>query len=147
MTNTNQQHTDNDDIDLRELLATLSDGKWLILFLMIISLLFSFIYAFGATPIYRADSLLQIESERAGIPGLEEIAGIGSDNASASTELQILKSRKIIGKAVSDLKLDIIAAPKKVPLLSNLSRRFAKEDEANFIPFNISWLNPYIWSN
>ncbi|GAA0423529.1 polysaccharide biosynthesis tyrosine autokinase [Cocleimonas flava] len=146
MSTTNQQYSDNDEIDLRELLTTLLDGKWLILSLIIASLLLALIYAFGATPIYRADTLLQIEAEKAGIPGLEEITGLGSDNASASTELQILKSRKIIGKAVHDLKLDIIATPKKIPLFSNLSKRFLKESDINFVPFNISWLSSYSWA-
>ncbi|WP_299873323.1 polysaccharide biosynthesis tyrosine autokinase [uncultured Cocleimonas sp.] len=146
MSTTNQQHTDDDEIDLRELLATLLDGKWLIFTLMFASLLLASIYAFGKAPIYRADSLLQIEAEKAGIPGIEEIAGLGGDSASAGTELQILKSRKIIGKAVSDLKLDIIATPNKIPLFSNLSKRFVKEDNVNFIPFNISWLNTYSWA-
>ncbi|MEB8430950.1 polysaccharide biosynthesis tyrosine autokinase [Cocleimonas sp. KMM 6892] len=147
MTTTNQQHTEDDEIDLRELLATLLDGKWLILSLMISSLLLAIIFAFGKTPIYRADSLLQIEAEKAGIPGIEELAGLGGVSASAGTELQILKSRKIIGKAVSDLKLDIIATPKKIPFFSNLIKRFVEENESNYAPFNSSWLSPYSWSH
>ncbi len=147
MSTTDQQHNIDDEIDLRELLATLLNDKWLILILMLISLFLSAIYAFGASPIYRADSLLQVEEKTAGIPGIEELAGLASDSASASTELQVLKSRKIIGKAVKELKLDIIATPNRVPLLGNLSKHFVEENEIGFVPFNLSWLKNYSWSH
>ncbi len=138
---------DDDEIDLLELIGTLLEGKWLILLIALLFLFFSFIYAFGKTPIYRADALLQVESEKAGIPGIEELAGLGNESSSAGTELEILKSRKITGSAITDLKLNIKTRPKTIPLLSNLSKRFVKENEIDFVPFDFSWLDKYTWSN
>ena len=125
---------DDDEIDLLELLGTLLEGKWLIFLFMLIAVGLAFIYAFGQQSIYKADALLQVESKTAAVPGIEELAGFGGDDTSVSAELELIKSRKIIGQAVDELKLDLIAAPKKFPLLSNVHQRFFSPDETKKFP-------------
>jgi len=120
--NTNNQS--DDEIDLRELLGTILEGKWLIAFMSLVFIFGAFIYAYGQDPVYKADSLLQVESQKSGIPGIEELAGLEADDASVGTEIEIIKSRKILDKAVKNLRLDIIAYPKRIPLLGNLSKKF-----------------------
>ena len=123
---TSQQ--DDDEIDLIDFFQTLLDRKWLILFFSLLGLALAFIYAFGATPVFKADALLQVESQKATIPGIEDITGLGGNDVSVGTEIEIIKSRKIIGNAVTDLRLDITAKPKRVPLLGNLYSRFMNGD-------------------
>ena len=146
---TNSQ--EDDEIDLRELLGTILSEKWLILFFTIVFILLAFVYAFGSTPIYKADSLLQVESQKAAIPGLEELSGLGGDDASVGTEVEIIRSRKIIGQAVEKLKLDISAHPKRIRLLSNLYRRFFSPDDVKKPSFFWDSLNTffhqYAWGN
>ena len=125
---------DDDEINLLELLGTLLEGKWLIFLFMLIAVGLAFIYAFGQQSIYKADALLQVESKTAAVPGIEELAGFGGDDTSVSAELELIKSRKIIGQAVDELKLDLIAAPKKFPLLSNVHQRFFSPDETKKFP-------------
>lgn len=122
--NQSKLSTEEEEIDLLDFLQTLLDGKWLILFFSLLGIILAFIYAFGATPVYKADALLQVESQKAVIPGIEDITGLGGNDVSVGTEIEIIKSRKIIGNAIDSLKLDITAKPKRVPLLGNLYNRF-----------------------
>ena len=55
---------EDDEIDLRELLHTILSGKWRILFYTLLATIFAFIFAFGQTPVYKADALLQVEKEK-----------------------------------------------------------------------------------
>lgn len=120
---------EDDEIDLLQLFHTIWHGKWLIFLFTLIAIILAFIYAFGQTPIYKADALLQVEKKKAAIPGIEEIAGLGGDDTSVGTELEIIKSRKILGQAVKALTLDISADPKRVLLLGNLYQRFFNPGE------------------
>jgi len=123
------EQIDEDEIDLLELFRTLLNGKWIILLFTLLAMIAAFVYAFGKTPIYNADALLQVETEKAGIPGLDDIAGLSGDDTSVGTEIEIIKSRKILGNAIESLSLDIVAHPKKMPLIGNLSKRFFADDE------------------
>jgi len=143
---------EDDEIDLLELFYTISSGKWHILFYTLLAILFAFIFAFGQTPVYKADALLQVEKEKNAIPGLDDLAGLGSGNdASVGTEIELIKSRKILGEAVKALKLDITAHPKRIPLLGNLHKRFISPEESKKLP--LVWdkfdaiTHPYAWGN
>ena len=145
------KYQDDDEIDLRELIGTILSGKWLILFFTIAFMLLAIVYAFSITPIYKADSLLQIESQKAGIPGIEDLVGLQSNDASTGTELEIIKSRQILGQTVEELKLDIMAHPKRVRSFGNLYRRIFKPDDLKKPNFFWDRLNTfyhqYAWGN
>ncbi len=153
----NTTSQEDDEIDLLQLFHTIWHGKWLILFFTLTAILLAFIYAYGQTPIYKADALLQVEKKKAAIPGLDEIAGLGGEDASVGTELEIIKSRKILGQAVNALKLDISASPKRVRALGNLYKLFISPDETEKPPkFWDNWIelkkvdnfiDQYAWGN
>ena len=132
---TTKAQSKDDEIDLLELLSTILNGKWLILGVTLLSTLLALIYAFGQQPIYKADVLLQVESESSGVPGLQDLAGFGAgEDTSVGTELEIIKSRKILGEAVKELKLDITAQPKRVPLLGNTYKHLFNQNTTNKPP-------------
>jgi tyrosine-protein kinase Etk/Wzc len=139
--NTSVQN-DDDEIDLLELFHTLLSGKWQIISMAILSLLLALVYAFGQEPIYKADTLMQVESQKKGIPGLEDLAGLGGDDVSVGTELEIIKSRKILGQAVKALKLDIVAQPKRIPLLGTFYKHLFNSDSIEK-PFSL--FDKYAW--
>ncbi len=142
---------DDDEIDLLDLFRTILNGKWIILLFTLLAILAAFIYAFGKDPIYKADALLQVETKKSGIPGLEDIAGLGGDDTSVGTELELIKSRKILSQAVEELNLDIIAEPKQIPLFGNLNKRFISPNKlSKFASISESideFTNKYAWSN
>ena len=123
-----------DYIDLLELAHTILQGKWLILFFVLIASIIAFVYAYGQSPIYKADALLRVESQKATIPGIEDLAGLSSDDTSVGTELELIKSRKNLAIAVDALKLSIVAQPKKVRFFSNLHKRFFSPAETKKLP-------------
>lgn len=126
--------TIENDVDLFEIINTIWRNKYTILFFTILAACLSIVYAYGKTPIYKADVLLQVEAKQASIPGFEELAGLTEETATVGTEIALIKSRKNLGQAVDALKLDIKAQPKKLPILSNFYKRFFSKNTINKPP-------------
>jgi len=147
------QSSQDDEIDLLELLYTILDGKWLISFFILIATVISIIYAYGQVPTYKGDTLLIVETKQASIPGLGELAGLGGGggDTSVGTELELIKSRKILGSTVDELKLDIITYPERVYLLGHFYQHFFSLNEAKKITSGWDWLDSqisqYAWGN
>lgn len=116
---------DDDSIDLLAFFGTLADNKWLIAGVTTAFFLAGAGYATLATPIYQADALVQVEKKSAGIPGLSDLGEMFGAETKAVTEIELIKSRSVIGAAVDNLKLDIKAEPVRFPLVGDwLARRF-----------------------
>ena len=121
-----------DEIDLSELLGTLIEAKWLISIIAGVFLVGGVFYALITTPIYQADALLQVEEKKGGMmAGLGDLTGMFSEGSSTSTEINIIKSRSIVGKVVDDLKLTLNATPKYFPIIGRaMARRYSDKDVA-----------------
>ena len=65
--------------------------------------------AWTATPIYQADGLLQVEEQSTNLAELE-VNAIFDDYTPTSAEIEILKSRSVLGAVVDELKMQIVAA-------------------------------------
>jgi tyrosine-protein kinase Etk/Wzc len=118
---------DDDEIDLGELIATLYDNKWLILATTIIALIFGIAKAVLETPIYKADAMLQFEQSSQSLGGLEPAAGFGlfRNKVPVQAEIEIIKSRMVLGNAVKNLNMDITAQPKYFPYIGKaIARKF-----------------------
>ncbi len=101
-----------DEIDLGRLLGQLLDNKWLIAGITSLFALAGVLYALCATPVYQADALVQVEQKKGGIPGLSEVSDmLGSSDSEAATEIELIKSRMIIGQTVDELNLTVHIAP------------------------------------
>lgn len=65
------------------------------------------IYTFFATPIYSADALVQIE-QNAGNSLVQDInSALANKPPASDAEIQLIRSRTVLGKTVDDLDLDI----------------------------------------
>ena len=125
---TAQQH-DSDEIDLLALLGALIDGKWIIAGFTVCFAVIGVAYALLATPVYQANALIQIE-EKSGntLSGLGELSDMLGSTPEAVTEIELLKSRAVIGQAVDNLKLDIIVEPHYFPIIGRwMARRYQPE--------------------
>lgn len=126
----NSAQDDNDEIDLRQLLGTLVDYKWWIISITLVFFLVSAAYALLATPIYRADAIVQVESKVPSLPGLADISqslGMGGGSAEATTEIALITSRAVVGSAVDALKLDVSVEPNRFPLIGSYFARKAED--------------------
>lgn len=119
---------EEDEIDLGDLLGVLIENRWLITAITAAVFLVGSVYAFVATPIYQADGLLQVEEKKSGLGDLDVNAFFEGD-ALVSAEIEILRSRSVVGTVVDNLNLDIIAEPRYFPLIgAALARRLPSNE-------------------
>jgi tyrosine-protein kinase Etk/Wzc len=106
----------DDEIDLTEYFAALVEGKKLLAAIAVTITFVGLAYALVATPIYQADVLVQVEQKKSGGP-LGELADMVSPETPVEAEIEILKSRSVLGEVVTRLGLDISAKPHYLPLI------------------------------
>lgn len=109
-----------DEIDLLGLLDVLIEAKWLVAGVTAAALLVGGSYAFLSRPVYQANTLLQVEDSEVGAAGaLGAASSLFEIKSPASAEMELLRSRLVVGKAVDDLRLFLTAEPKRFPLIGN----------------------------
>lgn len=137
---------ENDEIDLAALLGTLLDHKWLIAVITGIGFALSVAYALLAAPVYQATAMVQVEPNSPTLPGLADVTQMLTDSApQAVTEIALITSRSVVGKAVDDLKLDILVEPRRFPLIGDfLARRYSPETQGMVAPARFG-MNSYGW--
>lgn len=111
----------DDEIDLAELAGRLWDQRKLILVITLGIFLLGCLYAGFATRIYQANSLLQVEPKKGVIPGVDQLSDMfsGSDTIT-QTEIQIVRSRLVLGNAVDQLLMDVSVRPHQNWLMRHL---------------------------
>lgn len=97
----------DDEIDLIALFGALWRGKWIVGFCATISLVLGGYYAFEvAVPKYRATTTLALQVRKEQVVDLESVfSGLSTDSAALNTELEVLKSRGLLEKLVTELNL------------------------------------------
>ncbi|UTV88884.1 polysaccharide biosynthesis tyrosine autokinase [Cobetia amphilecti] len=111
---------DNDDdaIDLGRLFGILVDHKQWIIAITGLFAVIGVVYALLATPIYKVDALIQIDDAPSTNPLADVNSLLGKEPPSQS-EIEIIRSRMVLGRAVDLLNLDITISPKRLPLLGD----------------------------
>lgn len=116
----------DDEIDLLALLGALLDNRWTIIATTAIAALFAVLFAILSTPVYEAGAMLQVEEKAASLPGLEDLSEAFGSESSTQAELEILKSRSVVGTAVDNLLLTTRAEPIYFPIIGRyMARGFA----------------------
>ncbi|RUA05764.1 MAG: tyrosine-protein kinase [Gammaproteobacteria bacterium] len=115
-TNQNLSLEGENEIDLQELFGTLVEEKWLIAIVTAVAFAVSLFYVLVATPIYRSDTILQIEGKPNNTLGLGDLNGFSASSPTLA-EIEIIKSRNIIGKTIDELNLDILVKPDYFPII------------------------------
>lgn len=109
----------SDEIDLGRLLGTLLDNRWLIIGVTALFTIVGIMYAMLATPIYKADALIQVE-QSGGDSLLKDFSNMLPDaKPQSAAEIEIIKSRMVMGKTIKDLALDIDVRQKYFPLVGD----------------------------
>ncbi len=139
----NQKNTESsfsDEIDIWRLLGTLFSHIWLIIGVTLFFALVGIIYSLSSESVYRADALIQVE-QKVGSSILKDFSDILPSNASGSgAEIELIKSRMILGKTVSDLGLDIQIAPSYMPIIGKRWNKLfgGKTDDADIVISQLS---------
>ena len=103
-------------MSLAEYLDVLVRGRWVIAACAVLALAMGVGYALLATPEYRADALVQVEDKKAGTGALSDLSALFNEASPAETEIEILRSRALVGAVVDELGLEIEAAAPPVPV-------------------------------
>lgn len=112
------QKPNDDTIDLKELFFSLIAQWKLIIICILLSLLCAFLYLKITPKIYSVDAMVQVEDKNGASSALlgKELstmmtgAGLGSSGIGDS-EVEILKSRLVLGTTIQQLNLDIAIQP------------------------------------
>ncbi|MEJ6475582.1 polysaccharide biosynthesis tyrosine autokinase [Pseudoalteromonas piscicida] len=128
-----QQKTAKDDvqeIDLMALVGALLDAKWFIAGITAMFMALGVAYAMFSTPIYQATAMIQVEEKGGSVPGFDDMSSMFESTSAAVTEIELLKSRSVIGEAVDQLNLDTVVEPKLFPIIGSRSyRKFVPQAE------------------
>lgn len=117
----------NDEIDLKRLFGEILDNRWLIIAVTSVFLTLGVLYSLLATPVYRADALVQVERS-AGNSILNNINQmLPTDQPESAPEIELLKSRMILSKTVNDLNLSTVVEQNYLPLVGKGLARLTKE--------------------
>ena len=145
VTKPHEQDDDNDEIDLMGLLGTLIDHKWLIAGVTGVFMAAGVAYALLATPVYQANALIQVEAKKNDMLGFSDIGSMLGKESPSATEIELMKSRKNIGAAVDNLKLDIEVEPNYFPLIGEFIARRFKPDTENNVASPLLGMNSFAW--
>jgi tyrosine-protein kinase Etk/Wzc len=130
-----------EEMTLRDMLALLADGRWYVVTAAAIALLGGILYALLATPIYRTDALVQVE-EQSKNGALDELSTLFSGSSPTEAEVEIIRSRSLVGGVVEELRLDLSAGPHYFPVIGRALARW-RDGPAPASPF--LGLSRYAW--
>ena len=102
-------------------------------------------YALLATPVYQANALIQVEAKKNDPLGFSDISSMLGKESPSATEIELIKSRRNIGAAVDNLKLDIEVEPNRFPLIGEFMARRFKPDAENAVASPLFGMNSYAW--
>jgi len=96
-----------DEIDLGKLFLTLWRGKLWILLVALIALVIGGYYAYRmAVPVYTARAIVALESRQQQVMDIESVVtGLGGDQSTINTEVEVIRSRGLIEQLVLDMGL------------------------------------------
>lgn len=104
---TNAAQLSTSEIDLTEWLWTFWRSKLLLGFAVIIFVLLGYCYSsFVLVPKYTSTTVIVLQGDQNSIVNFDSVvSGIGSDQSAINTEVEIIRSRTLIGKLVDTLDL------------------------------------------
>ncbi|MEY0116784.1 polysaccharide biosynthesis tyrosine autokinase [Providencia rettgeri] len=113
MNTTKNSSPASDEIDLLALFKVLKSSYLKIGFFTLFFILLAAAYSFLATPIYQANATLQYDkaSQVSLVDKMSEMMPLASSAGQVDSEIEVIKSRMVLGKTVTNLNLDTQIAP------------------------------------
>ncbi|WER22217.1 polysaccharide biosynthesis tyrosine autokinase [Providencia stuartii] len=113
MNTTKTSSAASDEIDLLALFKVLKSSYLKIGFFTLFFIVIGAAYSFLATPIYQANATLQYDkmSQVSLLDQMSDVMPFANNNSQVDSEIEVIKSRMVLGKTVTDLNLDTQIAP------------------------------------
>jgi tyrosine-protein kinase Etk/Wzc len=137
--------SDDHTTELRDYLDVLLRHAWMIGWVTLIVTLLGTLYAFTARPVYEASLMVQVEEKGQRDPKniLGEAGAIIDYKTAASAEVELLRSRLVIARAIDRLGLNVSARPERFPIIGGL---IAATGLAEYLPA-LRGLGGYAWGD
>lgn len=117
----------SNELSLKDIIGIIIDDWKLVGIVAFVILCIGVFHLWRSTPIYKVDALVQVEEKGGDASALFGEAGAMFEVSSpAQAEIEIIKSRMVLGKAVDNLHLDILVSPKYFPLIGKSMARGKK---------------------
>ena len=113
---------DHSETNLSDYLSLLMEQRWLIASVALLVILVGTLYAYVATPQYETNLLVHVEEKGQREPKniLGEAGSMIDYKTPTAAEVELLRSRLVIARAVDRLRLYIDARPERAPLVGGL---------------------------
>jgi len=145
MSRSNVDYYQDTQVDMATILRTLFDHKGMIASIVGVFTVLGLVYAVLATPIYQASAMIQIEPKKVGLDATPQVSSKPTSVSEAVTEIELIKSRTVLGKVVSDLKLDIVERPRYFPVFGQWMSRQYKATDAAPLAAPLFGLGAFAW--
>lgn len=138
---------EDDHINFARVFDALINARWQILTVTLIAVLIGAAYSLLAQPTYRADTMVHIEQgQTEGANNLMgELATAFNVKSTASAEMEIVRSRHVIGEAADNLQLYVSAQPRYLPIVGQWLAKHAEGLSDNSRLETIYGLSGYVW--
>src|SRR4051812_43048824 len=114
---------------LGDYLWTLVEHRTLIILAMLATLFLGVAYIMVAAPTFHSDVVLQVQDKTKSLAGLEDLSTMFTDTSPSDTEIEIIRSRSLVGTVVDELNLTIEAFPRAFPIIGGAFFRRHEGDE------------------
>ncbi|MGE4338309.1 MAG: polysaccharide biosynthesis tyrosine autokinase [Pigmentiphaga sp.] len=136
----------DDEINLSDLLDTLLQHIWLIVGITVVITGIGVAYALLATPIYRADALIQVEDDKGSPLSSLQMATealLGSGSTPITGEIEIIRSREVLLDAINNTQADLrVGVANRFPLIGDW---FARRHVGAGVTEPLFGLDGYAW--
>ncbi|WP_084208232.1 polysaccharide biosynthesis tyrosine autokinase [Cobetia marina] len=110
-------------LDLGRMLGQLYDSRLTLALITGTFTVLAVLYALLATPIYKADALVQVEDGGSNMNPLRDVSSMLRGEAPPSeSEIQIITSRLVLGETVKKEQLDLVVKPYQYPVIGTFLR-------------------------
>ena len=122
--------TEEEDVVLGQLLQVILDDIWWLVAIAAVIVAIAGAYCLLAKPIYSADAHVRVEQSDNTSQALTQTqtgAAIttGSTSLPTDAEIEIIKSRGVVGPVVQQLKLNFSVTPNALPIVGSIAARLA----------------------
>ena len=114
----------DDEIDLGQLAMTLWKGKSLIGLTTALGIAAGAFFIANTNPTFQADALLQLEEKTSALALPSSLTAMIDNDPRSVTEIEILRSRMVLGQAVADQNLDWRVSPELAPVIGTMLSRY-----------------------
>lgn len=118
-------------VSLADIVDTLWQHRLVLSAFLAIGLIAGTLYGLLARPVYEMEALAQVESTNGGAIGasLQEMRTLFESNSEATTEIELIQSRMVLGRTVRDLDLTIEAKVRRFPVLGSYIARLHDSEQ------------------